>query len=68
VSSGTFEGRPPLDLRLLDMDLLLYEVSVQQEDAQRHTEAGFAHLCAAAPIPVSSGKTDRHASTTAATE
>jgi transposase len=25
-----------------------------------HTEAAFAHLCAAAPIPASSGRTDRH--------
>ncbi|HMR94656.1 MAG TPA: transposase [Microthrixaceae bacterium] len=24
------------------------------------SEAAFAHLCAAAPIPVSSGRTDRH--------
>lgn len=25
-----------------------------------HSEAAFAHLCAAAPIPASSGRTDRH--------
>jgi transposase len=31
------------------------------ENVQRiHTEAGFAHMCAAAPIPASSGQTRRH--------
>jgi transposase len=31
------------------------------QNAQRiHTEAAFAHLCGAAPVPASSGKTTRH--------
>jgi transposase len=31
------------------------------------SEAAFAHLCGVAPLPASSGRTDRHASTVAAT-
>jgi transposase len=35
-------------------------VAAGQNIDRFHSEAAFAHLCAVAPIPVSSGKTDRH--------
>ena len=35
-------------------------VSAGDNPERLRSEAAFAHLCAAAPIPASSGRTDRH--------
>jgi transposase len=35
-------------------------VTVGENIDRIHSEAGFAHMCAAAPIPASSGQTNRH--------
>ena len=35
-------------------------ITIGQNDARIGDEAAFAHLCGVAPIPASSGKTNRH--------